>query len=113
LATNLHRIYLRKPWQCEAIAEGMLWRRKFGQPNGLGRGHSVWLGVGMAWSGGSAALNGQSLGEIANLGAIAWYDVTARLSVRNELQILLSGAVPAPESPADPPGDIFLEIRSD
>jgi hypothetical protein len=64
-------------------------------------------------AGGSVALNGETLGRLGDLRAIGRFDVTTRLRPRNELQIVWHGAAP-PDQPLDaPPGEAFLEIRSD
>ena len=106
----VHRIRLSKPWQREATTAGVLWRRKFGRPSGLGDQQTVWVGVEGMLPGGSVALNGEMLGRLPDLGAGGRYDVTRRLRPRNELQILLEGVAMPEESATAPPGEVFIEI---
>jgi hypothetical protein len=107
-----HRIRLRKPWQREATAGGVVWRRRFGRPSGLGVGQTVCVCVEGVPSEGSVTLNGQRLGPLPSPHTSARYDVTRRLLARNELSIHLEEAREATATEA-PPGEVCLEICSD
>jgi len=106
-----HRIRLRKPWQREATAGGVLWRRRFGRPSRLGAGHTVSVCVEGTASGGAVTLNGQLLGPLPTPGTNGRYDVTGRLRERNELTIRLEQCREI-ASAAAPPGEVCLEICS-
>jgi tellurite resistance protein TerC len=111
-AMNAHRIRLRKPWRREVTAQGVLWRRKFGCPTGVGNEQTVWVCVEGMSTGGSVAVNGEPLGPLPDLGTRGEYDVTGRLAARNELQILSVQGVLLEDASTTPPGEAFLEIRS-
>lgn len=111
IAMNAHRIRLRKPWRREVTAEGVLWRRKFGRPTGVGAEQTVWVCVEGMPPGGSVAVNGEPLGRLPDLGTRGEYDVTQRLAGRNELQILLMKGLLVEGDSSTPPGEAFLEIR--
>jgi len=106
-----HRIRLRKPWQREATADGMVWRRRFGRPSGLGVGHTVCVCVEGMPSEGSVTLNGRRLGPLPAPHASARYDVTRRLRARNELSIHLEQSRETAAAAA-PSGEVCLEISS-
>lgn len=112
VAMNAHRIQLRKPWRREVTNEGVVWRRKFGRPTGVGAEQTVWICVEGMPPGGEVALNGEPLGTLPDFGTRAEYDASKRLVTRNELQVLLRESVPVNDDLSTPPGDAFLEIRS-
>ncbi len=108
---NRHRIRLRKPWQCETVAEGAIWRRRFGCPSALGPGETVWLCCDGELPDTTLALNGEELSRPSRPATLGCHDVTTRLCPRNTLEIRAFGsAVPAQES-VEPPFDVYLEIR--
>jgi hypothetical protein len=106
-----HRIRLRKPWQREATVGGVVWRRRFGRPSGVGVGQTVCVCVEGMPSGGSVTLNGQCLGPLPAPHASARYDVTRRLLARNELGIRFEESRETTSTVA-PPGEVCLEICS-
>ncbi len=83
--------------------------RRFGLPTGLSSAHRVDLVIERVVSFGSAALNGESLGDLPIGGGPYRFDVTARLRPRNELGI----EVEFPRSMDRPPRPAHLDQKDD
>lgn len=108
---SVHRIRLRHPWSCESQAEGVLWRRRFNRPTGLGPNDRVFV-VLEGGGQGVLGLNEESLGRLGGCDEPQAFEVTDRLRPSNELALLLETAArPSETSPSVPPGEIRLEIR--
>jgi len=108
---TLHRIRLRRPWQCEPAGEGACWRRRFHRPTGLGPDTQVWIVLGGFSAAGTMRLNGQALGRLDPERPECRFDATGAMCPENELAIDLDAPAPAalPKG-ADPPGEVALEI---
>lgn len=108
---SVHRIRLRRPWQCEPAAGGACWRRTFHRPTGLGPQRRVWMVIEPVAGTGSVSLNGCPLGPLSGGHAASRFDVSDRLLPRNEMAIVLQTEPPAETSRGKPPGGVFLEIE--
>lgn len=106
-----HTIRLRRPWQCRAAGQGVVWRRGFRRPTGLDAQTTVSLCLSGFARGVRVALNGQTLGRVEAEGTSTRFEITALLHVRNELELESSGPVGHEATAADePPGEVSLEI---
>lgn len=111
MSSELHRIRLRRPWQCQVLGDRTRWTRRFGRPTGLSPEERIWLVFEGFPTGSSGSLNGQPLGQ-GEGGQLGPYEVTHRLELRNELVLETPLVAESPRTPADdPPGLVFLEIR--
>jgi hypothetical protein len=95
---NVHTIRLRPPWRLERSSEGVVWRRAFHRPSGLGPGDRVWLAMENCPAAGLVELNGQTLGSVVAATGLQRFDVTAGLLGRNELSIVFSQPLPTDRS---------------
>ncbi len=83
----MHVIRLRDPWEIDRQAATICYRRRFGEPTNLDVGQRVWLVLDGADSAVTATLNGQAL--TAHSGPGIRFELTGRLSLRNELLLTL------------------------
>ena len=91
-----HSIRLRSPWEgrCEPSHDvndlRFCFRRRFGYPTGIGAGDRIWLVMELSPATGESAvvaLNGEMLDPHDLAAGGSRWDVTSRLSPRNELMI--------------------------
>jgi hypothetical protein len=97
----MHTIRLREPWNIEQQADGVLYRRYFNQPTGLGPASVVHLAIDQLPEDSQVTFNDVPLATAA-----AW-DITAGLQPRNLILIEIRGR-PLAERPFS---DVRLEIH--
>ena len=126
-----HAIRLRGPWECETngtaprrvhmpaalfdILDGerqgrLVCRRGFGCPTCLDPHECVWLVIDGPALSGEAHLNGERLGQTRAAEPITEFDITSRLSERNEL-VLEFDITATQAADAQLFADVRLEIR--
>jgi len=107
----------------DAFRGRVCYRRYFHRPTGLSEDDRVWLVIEGVDAHGSVALNDQTLGVVESYALFAEFDVTSRLSTRNELVLTVALEADEPSSssrprpgresePGGPIGEVVLEIRS-
>jgi hypothetical protein len=102
----MHRIRLRRPWNCQPQPGRTVWRRWFGRPTGLGPGDRLWLVFENLPPCADVSLNGRLLETLGD----ERFEVTRKLDARNELQVELHSSEPGTPTD-DPPFLVFVEIH--
>jgi hypothetical protein len=82
-----HQIRLRKPWQSDTQADGILLYRRFGLPSHLEPGQTVWLHFPALASLHGVTINGKALPVDVRM-----WNITAELATRNEIRVHLTDA---------------------
>ena len=91
----------------------LCWRRRFSRPTNLDPGEAVWLCVVGRGATLAVALNGDYLGTVATEQPVREFDVTSRLTPRNELTIDVHRPADAPPGQTSSKAEVNvrLEVR--
>src|SRR5262249_13939951 len=104
--TYPHRIRLRDPWERQAQAGSVRFRRRFGYPGRIDAEERVWLTFAGITGFAAVELNGTELGRHEGTDPFE-LDVTALLRPRNEVIVDVEGA----SEQGVPWGEVALEVR--
>lgn len=111
MTMSSHIIRLRAPWKVDRVGRERLWRRRFGEPTGIGGDDRLALVVEGLTADAEVAINGRVLGNVGPAAGLGEFDVTGLLLMRNELTLRTSKIIePCDES--GPPCRVSLRIDS-